>query len=156
MARNTLDVLNLTGVSSIRDICDCLIEIELNNEEHFSGVAETLTRLGVQSKTEKNTLFQTCHILSFMGSYYLVHFKHFYLLEGKWNGMYKEDVMRLNRIAKLLDEWNLVKIKNPEQITELADMSRVRVVKHNDVQNWNLVTKYKVESFKERFALYNQ
>lgn len=154
MPRNTLDILELTGVSRLKDITDCLIKVELNDEKHFAGVMETLTRMGIKSRTEDNTLYQTCHILSFGGCYYLAHFKHFYMLEGKHNGFFKEDILRLNRVAKFLEEWNLVKIVDPSQITEMAVVSRVKVIKHSEVKNWTLKSKYNVEVFKERFENY--
>ena len=49
-----------------------LIEIELEEDDDFLKVRETLARIGVASKKEK-TLFKSCLILHKRGKYYFVH-----------------------------------------------------------------------------------
>jgi len=39
-----------------------LVEIDLNDDEDFLKIRETLTRIGIASRKER-TLFQSCHIL---------------------------------------------------------------------------------------------
>ena len=46
----------------IRLDIDDLVEVELQEDDDFLKIRETLTRIGVASKKEK-TLFQSCHIL---------------------------------------------------------------------------------------------
>ena len=64
------------------DVVDRLVEVELQDEDDFLRVIETLTRIGVSSKREKK-LFQSCHILHKKNKYYIVHFKELFLLDGK-------------------------------------------------------------------------
>ena len=58
---------------------DNLLEIELNDEEDFLKIRETLTRIGVASRKDK-TIYQSCHILHKRGKYYIVHFKELFAL----------------------------------------------------------------------------
>ena len=53
------------------------VEITLPEPDAFLKVRETLTRIGVASKSS-NTLFQSCHILHKQGRYSLVHFKEMF------------------------------------------------------------------------------
>lgn len=146
MARNTLDVLTLSAVSDEASIVNCMVEVQLNQDKPgiFLGIKETLSRIGVNPRQEPNTLYQTCHILHKYGKYYIVHFKHLFMLDGHYNGFVREDIQRMNRIVKLLAEWNMVTVLNPDQITELADMSRIKVVKHELLPDWKLVSKYTI------------
>ena len=48
------------------------VEIELNSDEDFLKVVETLTRIGIASKKDKK-LFQSCHILHKKGRYSILH-----------------------------------------------------------------------------------
>ena len=56
------------------DIIDSFVEVDLESEDDFRKIRETLTRIGVSSRKEKK-LFQSCHILHKQGRYYIVHFK---------------------------------------------------------------------------------
>ena len=57
------------------------IEVQLNEQDDFLKVRETLTRIGVSSRKEK-VLYQSCHILHKQGHYYIVHFKELFALDG--------------------------------------------------------------------------
>ncbi|AFX93549.1 translation repressor [Serratia phage phiMAM1] len=151
MPRNTLDILSLSAVDHEDEILDCLVEVDLDTSkarDTFFMITETLTRVGVNPKNEggepKNVLYQTCHITQRGGKYYIVHFKHFYMFEGRRNGLCREDILRMNRIIRLLEQWGMIKIKHPEQITELAQLAHIKVVKHHDAVNWTLLPKYDV------------
>ena len=39
-----------------------MLEVLLNEPDDFLKIKETLTRIGVASKKDHNTLFQSCHI----------------------------------------------------------------------------------------------
>ena len=90
------------------------IEVSLKEQDDFLKVRETLTRIGVSSRREK-ILYQSCHILHKRGQYYIVHFKELFALDGKDSSIVDNDIERRNAIAKLLEEWELVKIVNPEK-----------------------------------------
>ena len=57
-----------------------LLEVTLSEKDDFLKVRETLTRIGVSSRTE-NKLWQSCHILHKKGKYYIVHFKELFALD---------------------------------------------------------------------------
>ena len=75
------------------DIVGSFIEVELDGEDDFRKVRETLTRIGVSSRKEKK-LFQSCHILHKQGKYYIVHFKQMFALDGKPSHMDENDTAR--------------------------------------------------------------
>ena len=110
------------------DIIDSFVEVDLESEDDFRKIRETLTRIGVSSRKEKK-LFQSCHILHKQGRYYIVHFKQMFALDGKPSNMEENDTGRLNTIANLLAEWNLLKVKDPEKTkAPVASMSQIKVV----------------------------
>src|SRR5579864_3408107 len=89
------------------------IEVKLADDQSFLKIKETLTRIGIASK-KSNTLYQSAHLLHKQGSYAIMHFKELFALDGKVSDFSDEDRMRRNTIAFLLEEWNLLKIINPE------------------------------------------
>ena len=125
-------------------VTDDFIEIELKEQEDFLKIKETLTRIGVASRKEK-TLYQSCHILHKQGKYYIVHFKELFLLDGKNSYLTDNDIARRNTIIKLLEEWDLLKIRNHKKVDELiAPLNQIKVVPFKEKNEWNLVAKYTI------------
>tara|TARA_B100000131_G_scaffold162420_1_gene157086 strand:- start:628 stop:1026 length:399 start_codon:yes stop_codon:yes gene_type:complete len=123
---------------------DNMLEISFKENDDFLKIRETLTRIGVASRKDK-TLYQSCHILHKRGKYYLVHFKELFALDGKDSSITENDIARRNAIARLLDEWNLLKIVRSEQAsTPLAPMSQIKVLPHKEKNEWKLVAKYNI------------
>ena len=122
-----------------------LIEVELTSSENFLKIAETLTRIGVERKSEMK-LFQTCHILHKKGKYYIVHFKEMFLLDGKSDKteMSEEDYKRRNRIVKLLKDWGFIRVVDESKIVDNAAKSKISVIPFKEKSNWNLISKYTV------------
>lgn len=121
-----------------------LVQVNLCDSEDFLKVAETLTRIGIASNKNKK-LYQSCHILHKRGLYYIVHFKELFMLDGKPTTFTKEDKSRRNTIVNLLEQWNLVKSVNPEQIEDpIAPLSQIKVLPYRDKQHWQLVPKYSI------------
>lgn len=120
------------------------LKIELSAPENFLKVRETLTRMGIANNTTK-TLYQSCHILKNKGEYYIVHFKELYAMDGQFVEYGEEDIERRNNIAKLIEDWGLVKIVDPEQHVFTGD-NKFRIISHKDAQTWKLVYKYKIGS----------
>ena len=121
-----------------------LVEITLTNADDFLKVRETLTRIGVASKKEK-TLYQSCHILHKQGRYYIVHFKELFALDGKPSNITESDVARRNTIIKLLKEWELVEILQPDLIENpVAPISQIKVLPFKDKDEWELTSKYNI------------
>jgi hypothetical protein len=119
------------------------VEIELENEEDFLKVKETLTRIGVASRRD-NTLFQSCHILHKRGRYAILHFKELFILDGKSErtNFSEEDEQRRNTIAKLIDEWGLAKLVS--ELGETTSLRRIKIVPFREKSEWNLVAKYTI------------
>ena len=121
-----------------------LIEVKLPKPDDFLKVKETLTRIGVASKKEK-TLYQSCHILHKQGRYFVVHFKQIFLLDGKKSDFSDEDKGRLNTIANLLHEWELVDLVDENKSkSPVAPLSQIKILAHKEKSEWKLVTKYTV------------
>jgi len=119
------------------------IEVQLNEQDDFLKVRETLTRIGVSSRKEK-VLYQSCHILHKQGQYYLVHFKELFALDGKPSNISDNDIQRRNAVAKLLEEWGLVKILNPSVIEEVASLHQIKIISFKEKDDWELVAKYNI------------
>ena len=121
-----------------------LVEVTLSNPDDFLKVRETLTRIGVASKKEK-TLYQSCHILHKQGRYYIVHFKELFALDGKPSNITESDVARRNTIIKLLKEWELVEINEPDSVENpTAPISQIKVLPFKDKEEWALTAKYNI------------
>ena len=121
-----------------------LVEMTLSEREDFLKVRETLTRIGVASKKDQ-TLYQSCHILHKQGKYYVVHFKELFLLDGKEADLSENDIGRRNTICRLLEEWGLLKVVDPESIQDpVAPLSQIKIVSHKEKAEWALVAKYTI------------
>ncbi len=121
------------------------IEISLLDDDNFHKIRETVTRIGVASKREK-TLYQSVHLLHKRGRYALMHFKELFELDGRESNYCTEDEARRNRIALLLQEWGLVRILHPEKLTNVAPMSRIKVLAHKEKDSWRLEPKHSLGS----------
>lgn len=125
-------------------LIESFVEIRLGEEEDFLKVRETLTRIGVASRKDKQ-LYQSCHILHKQGRYYLVHFKELFALDGKPTNFSDEDKGRRNTIALLLQDWGLVKIVNPETTEDpVTSLSLIKIISFKEKHEWSLVTKYSI------------
>jgi hypothetical protein len=121
-----------------------LVEVTLPNPDNFLKVRETLSRIGVASKKDK-TLYQSCHILHKQGRYYIVHFKQLFLLDGKQSDFTEDDRARLNTIANLLHEWELVNLVSEQKSSDpVAPLSQIKIISHKEKSEWNLVAKYNI------------
>ncbi len=122
---------------------DSMVEVTLKQPDDFLKVKETLTRIGVASK-KSDTLFQSCHILHKQGKYYIVHFKELFALDGKPSDFTEEDQSRRNTITNLLEEWELLKIVNPEKVASSGSLSTIKVIPFSQKSEWELVAKYNI------------
>jgi hypothetical protein len=122
-----------------------LIEVTLGEKDDFLKVRETLTRIGVASKKDR-ILYQSCHILHKQGRYYIVHFKELFALDGKPSDISENDLSRRNAIAKLLQDWGLVKIVNKDKAENPPPifLSQIKILSHKEKDDWELVPKYQI------------
>jgi hypothetical protein len=120
------------------------IEVTLKEQDDFLKVRETLTRIGVSSRKDK-VLYQSCHILHKQGRYFITHFKELFALDGKPSNMSDNDIQRRNAIARLLEDWDLVKIVNQEIIGDnLAPIHQIKIIPFKEKEDWQLVAKYNI------------
>ena len=55
------------------------------------------------------------------------------------------DEGRRNRIAKLLEEFSLVKVTDPKAIeNNVAPMNKVKILKFKEKDEWKLISKYSI------------
>ena len=120
-----------------------MIEVLLNEPDDFLKVRETLTRIGVASRKEKK-LYQSCHILHKQGRYYIVHFKELFALDGKHANLTLNDVQRRNRIVRLLLDWGLLSVVNPDEVVDIAPLNQIKVLAYKDKEEWILEQKYNI------------
>ncbi len=120
------------------------VEVKLNKEEDFLKVKETLTRIGVSSKSEKK-LYQSCHILHKRGRYAIMHFKEMFVLDGLDSDMSEDDLGRRNTIVKLLTEWGLINPTDPVKYAQpQLSLARLKIIPHKEKKEWTLVPKYHI------------
>ena len=124
-----------------------MVEVRLKHPDDFLKVRETLTRIGVASRSEKK-LYQSCHILHKQGHYYIVHFKDLFLLDGKGSDFSDNDQQRRNRITKLLSDWGLVEVVNELDAEDMCSMSQIKILPHKEKAEWELIPKYSIGSKK--------
>ncbi len=117
------------------------VEIESLNNDQFLKVRETLSRIGIATCiNDEKILYQSCHLLSKKGKYYIVHFKHMFMLDGafKHTKIDADDIQRVNYIANLLEAWGLIKIVNKKEV----DKINVRVINYEEKDQWIIKQKY--------------
>jgi len=126
------------------NILETLVEVRLGEEDDFLKVRETLTRIGVASRKDK-TLYQSCHILHKQGKYYIVHFKELFALDGKPSDFSEEDKGRRNTITKLLSDWGLIAIVDPDNIVDpQTPLNQIKILPFKEKNECSLVTKYNI------------
>jgi hypothetical protein len=125
-----------------------MVEVLLNEPDDFLKIKETLTRIGVASKKEHNTLFQSCHILHKQGRYFIVHFKELFMLDGKPSNFSDDDTARRNTIVTLLSDWGLLTIVDELQIELKTSLRQIKIISHRDKREWDLQSKYSIGNVK--------
>jgi hypothetical protein len=124
------------------------LEVTLTKPDSFNIVRESLTRIGVAAKNE-NVLYQSAHILHKQGRYAIVHFKELFALDGKPSTITENDYQRRNTIAKLLQQWELIKILPEIPDTAVAPLSQIKIISFKDKADWQLVAKYSIGTKKK-------
>lgn len=128
----------------MNSLIDSFVEISLPVPENFLKIKETLTRIGISSKTE-NKLWQSCHILHKRGKYYIVHFKELFMLDGLPADFPDADKARRNSICNLLAEWKLLTLVNPEKSKNpIVPISYLKILPFGQKKEWELIPKYNI------------
>lgn len=133
--------VSLEKLNSIVGTVNGPVEIETLDNDQFLKVRETLSRIGIATSQDgEDILWQSCHLLSKKGKYYIVHFKHMFLLDGafKTTTLTEDDSQRTKYIASLLEAWGLVKRVKQEDVEKI----NVRVINYGEKSQWTLKQKY--------------
>lgn len=126
------------------------LEVKLHDDESFLTILETLERMGVSSNKAKR-LYQSCHLLFKQNRYFVVHFKELFAIDGRAVDLSVEDIGRRNTIACLLEEWGLLEILDHEKVNKnRLPVSSIKVIKHKDKPDYELITKYQIGNIKKR------
>lgn len=115
-------------------------------ENSFLKVKETLTRIGIASNKNK-TLYQSCHILHKRGMYGILHFKELFILDNKKTDINETDIERRDYIVKLLADWKLLTVANPDILTKEISpeiIKQVKILPHSQKADWKLIPKYTI------------
>ena len=126
------------------------VQVKLFDEEDFMVVRETLSRIGVSPKGKK-VLYQSCHLVHKDGVYVIAHFKELFALDDLPANVSEEDIQRRNAIIKLLEEWELIKVVNKDSIKNAMPISGLKIIKHSEKNNWELVPKFNTGSLRKFF-----
>jgi hypothetical protein len=66
-------------------------------------------------------------------------------LDGLESDIDENDIGRRNRIAKLLEEWGLVKVKDKDKLnSNMVGLNQIKILSHAEKQNWELCSKYHI------------
>lgn len=124
--------------------------VQLPEYDDFLKIKETLTRIGDEEITSNSTksLHQVCYILHKRGQYAIMHHKELLLLDGDIERVMDEDLHCRNTVVKLLNEWNLLKMDNPELLNYLKFKATtdIKFISFKDKNNWNLESQYNIGS----------
>jgi len=126
------------------------VQVKLFDEEDFMVVRETLSRIGVSPKGKK-VLYQSCHLVHKDGVYAIAHFKELFALDDLPANVSEEDIQRRNAIIKLLEEWELIEVVNKDSIKNAMPISGLKIIKHSEKNNWELVPKFNTGSLRKFF-----
>lgn len=120
------------------------VEIKLKDAEDFLKIKETLTRMGVSSRTQ-NKLYQSCHILHKRGRYAILHFKELLALDGLETDTDETDIGRRNAIVGLLAEWGLLDIVDKDKAADpVVSLKQLKIIPHKEKHGWELIPKYHI------------
>ena len=78
------------------------------------------------------------------GRYFIVHFKELFALDGKRANLTVNDVQRRNRITRLLADWGLITVVNPDSVADIAPLNQIKVLAYKDKNDWILEQKYNI------------
>lgn len=127
----------------IENVVSNMIEIEFVDEDGFSKVKETLTRIGIMNKQEKK-LYQSCHIFHRQGHYYISHFKEMMMLDNKPVDFNDDDIKRRNRIVNILEKWNFLKALKEDHKLNMIRRDKIEILPYIEKEEWELIPKYNI------------
>lgn len=175
--KNTFDVLEVEEFKNTEEVFDYMIRIKLKPcrgsgipqvTNTFGIVSESLRRIGIgcdaekakakgsETKSPRNTLYQSCHLVSENGMYYIASFKLCFSKDNLYNKMTLEDIKRQNTIASMLENWGFIDIVDKSVLdiknSKFKDLptnersESITVLKREQVKSgeWMLSPKYDI------------
>ena len=121
-----------------------MLEVLLKEPDDFLRIKETLTRIGVSSNRNRNTLYQSCHILHKQGRYFIVHFKELFMLDGKYSNFSENDLARRNTITTLLSDWGLLDLADKVTPSPQISIKQIKILPFKEKPYWSLEAKYTI------------
>lgn len=128
------------------------IEVEINTGYNSDYIRETLTRMGI-GNNKKKIIYQTAHLVCCNGRYFICHFKELFPLVDKEMIWVDGDLERRNKIIKLLVEWDMITVVDPEsmycsydQNIYLGDEIKVFKIGRKFADEWHLQRMFNMKS----------
>lgn len=115
--------------------------------EHFSVIRESLDRIGIANK-EKKTIMPLCYILhktnweTQTSEYYIIHLKNLKRMDGENIYYTDDDDIKQASVARLLENWGLIKIAEDQELPEKN--SFVYVLPYSKKNEWTIEHKYQI------------
>lgn len=140
------DIFRGIGVEIILPIDREAGELSERKRAAFLKIAETLTRIGTIDEDDKTVLWQSCYILHKKGRYVIAHESELRWLDGEPVQATAQDVAVRNRVADLLEAWELADllIEDDEELSPMAPVSDLKIIAFRDKKNWNLKSGYAI------------
>lgn len=120
--------------------------IEIIPKVNINIIEETLTRMGIVDKKNK-ILYPSCLLFKDIDSkYFICHFKEMFQLrktKPSYDNMSEEDILRMNSVAVLLEEWDMLELIDfPEEI----DTVYVSTIPYNEKYKWVIKHKFNIRT----------
>lgn len=125
------------------DKINTMVEISLNSD--IKVIKETLSRMGIANKKQK-ILFPSCYLYQNFEHYYIVHFKEMFIItrENGYNNISEKDLERKNSIIFCLQNWDLIKVLNENEI--IPHNEYVYVLSFAEKHKWTICHKFNVNN----------
>lgn len=129
---------------TIEQILNSFVEICIKHPDDFLKIKETLERIGI-ANVDTKTLYQSCHIFHKRGKLYITHFKELFILDRKHSSISDTDIGRRNTICRLMSEWGLMEIVDPDKIADnRVRISSIKIIPYAQKREWKLISKYSI------------
>lgn len=113
------------------------------DREEFLKARETLTRMG-QASPDGKTLEQTCFLLHKRGQYAIMHWLEMRAMDGEDVILSEDDLNHRDTVARLLDQWGLVYVDDPDFAEEKSEPGNVTVLPYKEKDRYKLKPLYEI------------
>ena len=138
-------------MSSPNTFKDVGVPVSLTKKDNYLVIKETLERIGVSPKNKK-ILYQSCHIVHKNDEYMIAHFKELFKLDNLKSDVTEEDLLRRNAVIQLLEDWDLIKVINPEMIEKRMPINGIKILRYEERDDWDLIPKFNTGTLRKFFA----